>query len=89
MQCANQYLIQISWATSVTTKASANVIASLAITHDNTFDIWHKRLGHVNKKRLHQIQIMSIGIETFDDKEISLCTPCIQSKQHKKKFPKE
>jgi hypothetical protein len=32
---------------------------------------------------------MSIGIETFDDKEISLCTPCIQGKQHKENFPKE
>jgi hypothetical protein len=32
---------------------------------------------------------MSIGVETFDDKEISLCTPCIQGKQHKEKFPKE
>jgi hypothetical protein len=32
---------------------------------------------------------MSISIETFDDKKISLCTPCIQGKQHKKKFFKE
>jgi hypothetical protein len=32
---------------------------------------------------------MAISIETFDDKEISLCTSCIQSKQHKENFPIE
>jgi len=32
---------------------------------------------------------MSTSIETFDDKKISLCTPCIQGKQHKDKFLKE
>ncbi len=35
------------------------------------------------------MQFMSTSIETFDDKEISLCTPCIQGKQHKEKFPKK
>lgn len=54
----------------VTTKASASVIANLSITHDNTTDVWHNRLGHVSKKRLHQIHAMSISIATFDDKEI-------------------
>jgi hypothetical protein len=72
-----------------TTKVNASVIASLTITHDNIIDVLHKRLGHINKKRIHQIQFMSTGIETFYDKEISLFTSCIQSKQHKKKFPKE
>ncbi len=52
----------------VTTKASA--IASLSITHDNTTNVWHNRLGHISQKRLHQIQAMSISIATFDDKEI-------------------
>lgn len=72
-----------------TTKANPSVISSLTITHDNTANVLHKRLGHINKKRLHQIQFMSTSIETFYDKEICLCTSCIQSKQHKKKFPKE
>jgi len=71
----------------VTTKASA--IASLSITHDNTTNVWHNRLGHISQKRLHQIHAMSINIATFDDKEIFLCTPCIQIKEHKKKFPKK
>ncbi len=35
------------------------------------------------------MQFMSTSIATFDDKEISLCTPCIQGKQHKDKFPKK
>jgi hypothetical protein len=53
----------------VTTKASTSVITSLAITHDNTTDVWHNKLGHISKKRLHQIHAMSISIATFDDKE--------------------
>jgi hypothetical protein len=36
-------------------KASASVIATLAITHDNMADVWHKRLGHISQRRLHQI----------------------------------
>jgi len=32
---------------------------------------------------------MSTSIETFDDKNSFLCTPCIQGKQHKEKFLKE
>jgi hypothetical protein len=38
-----------------TTKASASVIVTLAITHDNMADVWHKRLGHISQRRLHQI----------------------------------
>lgn len=73
----------------VTTKPTQNVIAIPAILHDNKADLWHQRLGHIIQKRLKQIQLMSKGIEVFDENEITLCTPCIEGKQHKEKFPKE
>ncbi len=55
----------------LTTKASASVIASPTITHDNKVDLWHRRLGHISQRKLHklhQMQFMSTNIETFDDK---------------------
>jgi hypothetical protein len=52
-----------------TTDVSPNVITNHAITHNNKTDLWHRKLGHIKQKRLHQIQLMSISIEKFDEKK--------------------
>lgn len=80
---------------SVTTKFNQSIVAILAITCGNKAYSWHQRLGHIIQKQLKHIQLMSKGIETFDENKITLCTPCIQGKKHKKfknhnkKIPKE
>jgi hypothetical protein len=66
----------------VTTKPNQSIVAIPAITRGNKVDSWHQRLGHINEKRLKQIQLMSKGIETSDENETTLSTPCIQGKQH-------
>jgi len=46
----------------------------------NKADLWHLRLGHINQQRLKQIQFVSKGIEPFDEKQLTLCQPCIEGK---------
>lgn len=55
----------------------------------NKADLWHLRLGHINQKRLRQIQTISKGIEPFDEKQITICQSCIEGKEHKVKFSKQ
>jgi hypothetical protein len=52
-------------------------------------DLWHLRLGHINKNRLKNIQTLAKGVDSFNEKDITFCTPCIERKQHKIKFPKD
>ena len=62
-------------------------IAIPATTTLNKANLWHLRLGHINQYRLKEIQTMAKGIDYFNKKEITLCQPCIEGKQHKEKFP--
>ena len=55
----------------------------------NLANLWHKRLGHINKRQnLHEVQSASRGIGRFDASGLSLCTCCLKGKQHRAKFPK-
>ncbi len=60
-----------------------NVIANHIIRYYNEINLWHRRLNNIKQRKLHQLQCKSIGIKTFREKKIILCTPCIQGKQHK------
>nr|PNR50093.1 hypothetical protein PHYPA_011990 [Physcomitrium patens] len=62
-------------------------IAIPTTTQLNKADLWHLRLGHINPQRLKQIQTMAKGIDSFDERKITLYQPCIEDKQHKEKFP--
>jgi hypothetical protein len=48
-------------------------------------NLWHLRIGHINKKLKHLQQELIISM-----KRTSIwCTPCIEGKQHRIKYPKE
>jgi hypothetical protein len=47
------------------------------------------KLGHINRKRLKQIQIASKNIEPFDVHETTSCQSCIEGKPHKRIFPNQ
>jgi len=68
---------------------NAQQIAIRATTSLNKANLWHLRLGHINQHKLKKIQTMAKGIDSFNEKEITLCQPCIEGKQHKEKFPKQ
>ena len=65
------------------------ITAMHALTFTSKADLWHLRSGHINQRRLREIQSMSKGIDSFNVNEINSCIPCMQGKQHKIKFPKE
>jgi hypothetical protein len=39
----------------LTTKVSVNVIVSPTIAHDSKVDLWHRRLGCISQRKLHQM----------------------------------
>ena len=72
----------------MTYRQQEKVSISLNISSLNLANLWHQRLGHINKRRLHEVQIASKGIGCFDASGLSLCTCCLKGKQHKVKFSK-
>jgi hypothetical protein len=40
------------------------------------------RLGHVNQHKLKEIQFMSKGLRSFDEKILSICPSYIKGEQH-------
>jgi hypothetical protein len=45
--------------------------------------------GHINKNWLIDIQTLARGVDHFNEKDNIWCTPCIEGKQHRIKYPKE
>jgi hypothetical protein len=67
-----------------------NLITNIhALTHNSKAYLWHLRLGHINQRRLSEIQDMPKGIDNFNVSEVNSCIPCMRGKQHKIKFSKE
>lgn len=56
-------------------------------------ELWHRRFGHLNLKHLEQLigKDMVDGLEpvnnSFSDKSVVFCEPCIVAKQTRKPFP--
>jgi hypothetical protein len=38
------------------------------------------RLGHINQNRLKEIQSMSKGVKSFDEKSLIQCPSCVKKK---------
>ncbi|GJX11005.1 retrotransposon protein, putative, ty1-copia subclass [Tanacetum coccineum] len=51
---------------------------------DSTF-LWHCHLGHINKKRIEQLQHDGL-LESIDDESFDVCVSCISSKMARKPF---
>ena len=50
------------------------------ITNENSSSLWHKRLGHISKRRIERL--MSDGIlDSLDFEDFEICTNCIKGKQ--------
>jgi len=49
--------------------------------------MWHWNLGHINENRLEQIKMVGNGMNTCNEKDLSLGESCVKGKQHRM-FPK-
>ncbi len=72
-----------------TIKNESKFITIPTTTQINMVDLWHLRLGRINSNKLKNIQTLAKGIDSFNEKDITFCTPCIERKQHRIKFPKK
>ena len=60
----------------------------LCIDSSNSLDkacLWHCRLGHVNKKRIAQLQKDGV-LESFDLRDDDVCESCLLGKMTKSPF---
>ncbi len=48
------------------------------IVNMNKANIWHMKLSHINQRRLKEIQFMSKGVESFDEKSLIQCPLCVK-----------
>ncbi|CAH2100383.1 unnamed protein product [Euphydryas editha] len=51
-------------------------------------ELWHKRLGHINYRDLHNIWDRIPSGSLFQKNDISKCVPCLEGKLAAKPFPK-
>jgi len=70
-------------------KNESKFIAIPITTQINMANLWHLKLGHINNNILKNIQTLAKGVDYFNEKDITFCTPYIERKQHRIKFPKE
>ena len=50
------------------------------LTNENSSSLWHKRLGHISKRRIERL--VSDGIlDSLDFADFKICTNCIKGKQ--------
>ncbi|GKG02001.1 retrotransposon protein, putative, ty1-copia subclass [Tanacetum coccineum] len=52
---------------------------------DSTY-LWHRRLAHINKKRIKQLQQDGL-LKSTDDESFDKCESCLSGKMTKKPFP--
>ena len=50
-----------------------------------SLDLWHRRLGHINKSSVRKLQDVAEGITPI--KKVSPCIGCAEGKQHRQSFP--
>ena len=52
----------------------------IKLTDENSSSLWHKRLGHISKRRIERL--VSDGIlDSLDFADFEICTNCIKGKQ--------
>ncbi|CAI5730574.1 unnamed protein product [Peronospora farinosa] len=54
---------------------------------DSNYDLWHARMGHLNKDALEKTQRVTTGISITNFKTKALCSGCLKGKQMVTQFP--
>ncbi|CAI5714033.1 unnamed protein product [Peronospora farinosa] len=54
---------------------------------DSNYDLWHARMGHLNKDALEKTQRVTTGIPITNFKTKALCSGCLKGKQTVTQFP--
>src|SRR5688572_5737299 len=61
---------------------------SFAVMSTSVVNLWHRRLGHLNRPSMRLLQIkMSSGVQSDEVSSIP-CEACVKGKQHRKPFKK-
>lgn len=62
--------------------------ASVACEHLSDHDLWHQRLGHLNKQQMMEIiqKDMAMGISLSKQGTVSMCEGCIKGKMNRQPF---
>lgn len=60
----------------------------LKLTHSNETLLWHYRLGHINEKRIMQLQQANL-LGSLEIEAIETCEPCLIGKMTKPSFKKK
>ena len=50
------------------------------LTNENFSSLWHKRLGHISKRRIEMLVLDGI-LDSLDFADFEICTNCIKGKQ--------
>ena len=58
---------------------------------ESDIELWHKRIGHVNYRRLQDLQTKQVvfGLPKFSGRSAQLCEACQLGKQYRLPFPTE
>lgn len=70
--------------------AVPNQSAVMSVSKKASFNIWHKRLGHVSSKSIDMLKNLATGISVKNSTSEVLhpCVSCLEAKQTRKSFPK-
>jgi hypothetical protein len=52
-------------------------------THVVSIDVWHRRLGHLNKDSVLKLEKLADGVNIDKNSEFGICGPCQEGKQHR------
>ena len=50
------------------------------LTNENSSSLWHKRLGHISKRRIERL-VSDVILDSLDFADFEICTNCIKGKQ--------
>jgi hypothetical protein len=79
-----------SYYVQVFNKLKSTKFAGVAnIIPENTMDLWHCRMGHLNSRDLIRLQKLSEGVIISKTNIKSLCSSCCQAKSTRKPFKNE
>ena len=59
-------------------------VAQVKPLDDYSLELWHERMGHINKDSISKLQKVVEGISTI--KKVNHCLSCAKGKQHRKPF---
>ena len=64
----------------VSNGGSVSAFAVSDARHDNSAELWHCRMGHVNYPDMKRLQRLATGVQIAVKHKLSFCEPCIMAK---------